>query len=165
MGYLIADDIVVYFPGDTKLFPEMATIAERIDVALMPVWGWGPHLGRMHMSPTKAALALAYFKPSLAIPIHWGTYPPAGMFWMKPSFHTAPPIIFTNAAGKFAANVEIMILPPGDLTEIFLWVGKAGFSSDSIENSRPMLLTLTSIQGISNNKQTDRSVLSFSTRA
>lgn len=117
MGYLVSDNVVVYFPGDTQIFPEMAAIAERIDVALMPVWGWGPHLGRMHMSPSQAAQALAYLNPKLAIPIHWGTYLPAGMAWIKPRFHSAPPRIFAEAARSAAPEVEIRILNPGSSTE------------------------------------------------
>lgn len=120
MGYLIANEAVIYYPGDTRLFPEMASIADRIDVALMPVWGWGPHLGRMHMSPTQAGQALAFLKPRLAIPIHWGTYLPAGMGWLKPSFHSAPPLVFARAAARTMPEVEIRILNPGDTTEISL---------------------------------------------
>ena len=31
-----------YFAGDTDLFPEMHDLRGRVDVALLPVWGWGP---------------------------------------------------------------------------------------------------------------------------
>lgn len=119
LGYLIGDEVVVYFPGDTRIFPEMASIAERIDVALMPVWGWGPHLGRMHMSPVQAGQALALLKPKLAIPIHWGTYLPAGLAWLEPAFHTAPPGIFAQAGRQAAPEVEIRLLKVGEATEFF----------------------------------------------
>ena len=33
----------IYFAGDTDLYPEMADIPD-LDVALVPVWGWGPNL-------------------------------------------------------------------------------------------------------------------------
>jgi L-ascorbate metabolism protein UlaG (beta-lactamase superfamily) len=116
MGYLVGNEVRVYFPGDTQIFPEMAAISDRIDVALMPVWGWGPHLGRMHMSPQQAGEALALLKPKLAIPIHWGTYLPTGMAWLKPAFHSQPPRIFAEQAGKSAPEVEIRILKPGGTT-------------------------------------------------
>ena len=46
----------VYFAGDTALYPEMADIAD-LDVALLPVWGWGPNLRGGHMDPLMAAEA------------------------------------------------------------------------------------------------------------
>jgi L-ascorbate metabolism protein UlaG (beta-lactamase superfamily) len=85
MGYLVGNEITIYYPGDTQIFPEMAAISDRIDVALMPVWGWGPHLGRMHMSPEQAAQALAFLKPKLAIPIQGNL----SLGCVKPSFPLA----------------------------------------------------------------------------
>ena len=45
----------VWIAGDTGLFPEMAAIPAMaggpIDVALVPVWGWGPRLSAGHLSP------------------------------------------------------------------------------------------------------------------
>jgi len=116
MGYLIGDQVTVYFPGDTQIFPEMACLADRIDVALMPVWGWGPSLGRMHMGPKEAAQALALLKPKLAIPIHWGTYIPIGLAWLRPAFHSIPPLLFANFAAKDSPEVEVRILKPGEST-------------------------------------------------
>ena len=44
LGYLIDGTHNVYFAGDTDLFPEMADLVEHLDVALLPIWGWGPSL-------------------------------------------------------------------------------------------------------------------------
>ena len=44
----------VYFAGDTDLFPEMADLAP-VDVALLPIWGWGSTLGEGHLDPARAA--------------------------------------------------------------------------------------------------------------
>ena len=38
----------IYFAGDTDLFPEMAEIGP-VDVALLPVSGWGPNLPPGHL--------------------------------------------------------------------------------------------------------------------
>ncbi len=116
MGYLIGREVTIYFPGDTRLFPEMTAIADRIDIGLIPVWGWGPHLGEPHMSPQDAARALTLLHPKLAIPIHWGTYLPLGTAWLKPKFHRLPPRIFADAASKIAPDVEVRILRPGEST-------------------------------------------------
>ena len=78
LGYVIDGSQRIYFAGDTELFPEMDAIAEDLDVALLPVWGWGPSLGPGHMDPYQAAQALQMLTPRYAIPIHWGTYFPFG---------------------------------------------------------------------------------------
>ena len=57
LGILIAGSTSVYFAGDTDLFPGMRQLAGRVDVALLPVGGWGPRLGRGHMNPSRAAEA------------------------------------------------------------------------------------------------------------
>ena len=59
LGYVIeGDGRSVYFAGDTDLFDEMADLAP-VDVALLPIWGWGPTMGPGHMDPTRAAQAAA----------------------------------------------------------------------------------------------------------
>ena len=46
LGYLVsAGGRTVYFPGDTDLFPGMSGLG-KVDVALLPVWGWGTFAGR-----------------------------------------------------------------------------------------------------------------------
>lgn len=77
----------IYFAGDTDLFPAMADWAGLFDVALLPVWGWGPTLGEGHMDPKhRAAEACRLIQPQLAIPIHWGTLYPMAMHRLSPSF-------------------------------------------------------------------------------
>ena len=72
LGYVINGSRRVYFTGDTDLFAGMADIGLGLDVALLPVWGWGPTLGAGHLDPLSRAQALELLRPSLAIPIHWG---------------------------------------------------------------------------------------------
>ena len=49
----------------------MADFAEpRLDVAMLPVWGWGPKLSEGHLHPASAAKALQYLRPTAAVPIH-----------------------------------------------------------------------------------------------
>lgn len=68
----------VYFAGDTDLFDEMATLV-ALDVALLPIWGWGPSVGEGHLDPATAARAAALIRPELIVPIHWGTFTPFGL--------------------------------------------------------------------------------------
>ena len=57
LGFVFEAGRRVYFAGDTELFDGMREIADGLDVALLPVWGWGPRLGPGHMDPDEAAQA------------------------------------------------------------------------------------------------------------
>jgi L-ascorbate metabolism protein UlaG (beta-lactamase superfamily) len=114
LGYLVSGSYTAYFPGDTDIFPEMKNISSELDVALIPVWGWGPTLGQGHLDPYRAALALQLLKPRLAIPIHWGTLHPLGMRWLNPGFLFDPPHTFARHAARLAPEVKVHILEPGN---------------------------------------------------
>ena len=75
VGYVITGSEVVYFAGDTDLFDGMHELGP-VDLALVPIWGWGPGLGAGHLDPVQAAEAVARIRPRLVVPIHWGTYFP-----------------------------------------------------------------------------------------
>ncbi len=73
---------VVYFAGDTSIIPAMAELSaragSRVDLALLPIAGWGPRLSAGHMGPEQAAQASAMIDPVAVLPIHFGTFhPPA----------------------------------------------------------------------------------------
>ena len=51
VGYLVEAGTRVYFAGDTGRFPAMRELAGAVDIALLPVWSWGPHLGPGHLGP------------------------------------------------------------------------------------------------------------------
>lgn len=120
VGYRIAGSRSVYFAGDTDLFDEMARIGP-VDVALIPIWGWGPGLGPGHVNPERAAEAIARLRPRVAIPIHWGTYSPIHLSVRRaPDFLELPPAAFAMAAEKVAPEVQIRILRPGECLELEL---------------------------------------------
>lgn len=79
LGYLVRGSAAVYFAGDTDLFDEMHDLRGRVDVALLPVGGWGPTLGEGHLNAERAAEALRRIAPQEAVPVHWGTYWPLGL--------------------------------------------------------------------------------------
>ncbi|MFN2189198.1 MAG: MBL fold metallo-hydrolase [Candidatus Promineifilaceae bacterium] len=118
LGFIIDGSHELYFAGDTDLFDEMVDIGQEIDLALLPVWGWGPTLGPGHMDPQRAAQALRHLKPSAAIPIHWGTYCPAVLDWFKPQFLTRPPHQFVEFAATTAPDVKLQILEPGESVKV-----------------------------------------------
>jgi L-ascorbate metabolism protein UlaG (beta-lactamase superfamily) len=113
-GYLVEGSRRVYFAGDTDLFDEMARLGQGgLDLALLPVWGWGPTLGPGHMDPERAARAASILAPRLVVPIHWGTLYPAGLGRLRPLPLTDPPRRFAGLARDLAPGVEVRIAPPG----------------------------------------------------
>jgi L-ascorbate metabolism protein UlaG (beta-lactamase superfamily) len=118
LGFLIRKgNRTVYFAGDTDLFPTMARLGP-LDLALLPVWGWGPSVGEGHLNPERAARALEMLRPRLAVPIHWGTFYPAGLRRLWPRPLTQPPLEFARLAERLAPEVEVRVLEPGSETEL-----------------------------------------------
>jgi len=118
LGYVLElDSESVYFAGDTDIFDAMSDLA-GVDLALLPVWGWGPRLGPGHMDPGRAADALRVIRPRAAVPIHWGTLWPMGMGLVTPQRLELPPIEFAEAAAERAPDVRVLLTPPGTTVEI-----------------------------------------------
>jgi L-ascorbate metabolism protein UlaG (beta-lactamase superfamily) len=109
VGYVVEGSTTVYFAGDTDLFAGMAELGP-VDVALLPVSGWGPRLPAGHLDPRGAAEALRLLKPTLAVPIHWGTLRTA---WGPPP-DDRPAREFARAAAELAPEVDIRILAIGE---------------------------------------------------
>jgi L-ascorbate metabolism protein UlaG (beta-lactamase superfamily) len=113
IGYVVRGSAAVYFAGDTGLFDGMSAIAPDLDVALLPVAGWGPTLGPGHMDPLEAARAAALLRPRVAIPIHWGTLLPIGLAARHRAALGEPPRRFAEHVALLAPEVEVRVLPPG----------------------------------------------------
>jgi L-ascorbate metabolism protein UlaG (beta-lactamase superfamily) len=108
----------VYFAGDTDLYPEMAEIGrEGLDLALLPVWGWGPRLGPGHLDPERAAQAVELLRPTVAIPIHWGTLWPIAMRWRRHHL-VEPPVRLANAVAELDVATRVVILAPGEAYDL-----------------------------------------------
>jgi L-ascorbate metabolism protein UlaG (beta-lactamase superfamily) len=118
LGHVIRGSRSVYFAGDTDLFEDMASLGP-VDVALVPIWGWGPSLGPGHMNPRSAAEAVRLLQASVAIPIHWGTYFPlqSGLRG-APAFVEAPVEEFTTRLREVAPDAELRVLRPGEETTV-----------------------------------------------
>lgn len=121
LGYLLGEPgRRVYFAGDTDVFPAMTELADGLDAALIPVWGWGPTLGPGHLDPRAAAAALRLLRPRLAIPIHWGTLFPFALDRLrgKAPLLSDPPHEFAREAATVAPEVEVRVLQPGEATPL-----------------------------------------------
>ena len=111
VGFLIEGSAQVYFAGDTDIFDGMSGLAEGIDIALLPVWGWGPRVEPGHLDPERAARAAALLKPRVTVPIHWGTLASPRVWWRDdPAF---PAREFERFAALHAPGVAVRILAPG----------------------------------------------------
>ena len=117
LGFLIEGSRRLYFAGDTDLFDGMRELAPALDVALLPIDGWGPRVGPGHLDPRRAAEALQLLRPRVAVPIHWGTYRRLGLS-RDPATLREPAIRFERLAAELAPEVEIRILAPGERTEL-----------------------------------------------
>ena len=113
LGYMMHGESTVYFAGDTDIFPEMDSLGESIDMALLPVWGWGPTLGAGHLDPERAAESLSLIGPKAAMPIHWGTFAPLWLGWSQPRYLVDPPHAFADFATEYAPGVDIQVVQPG----------------------------------------------------
>jgi L-ascorbate metabolism protein UlaG (beta-lactamase superfamily) len=115
LGYVVAGGLSVYFAGDTGLYDGMREFAP-IDVAVLPVGGWGPRLPSDHLNPLSAARALELLRPRACVPVHWGTiYPP----WLPPAFNAKWgqwPHAFARYAAHLAPEVDVRVIYPGETT-------------------------------------------------
>ena len=113
IGFVVEDDgRRAYFAGDTELFDGMADMG-RLDVALVPIWGWGPRLGPGHMDPEQAARAVALLRPAVVVPIHWGTYLPIGRGRKLRALLVDPARAFREHVAALAPDVGVEVLEPG----------------------------------------------------
>ena len=116
LGFVVRGSRSIYFAGDTDLFDGMGELGEPIDVALLPVWGWGPTLGRgLHLDPLRAAQALRLIRPRAAVPIHWGTYWPHALGRVFPERLVEPPAAFVEYAAELAPDVQTVPTAVGDV--------------------------------------------------
>jgi L-ascorbate metabolism protein UlaG (beta-lactamase superfamily) len=117
IGFVARASRSVYFAGDTDLFAGMGEAAGSVDVALLPVWGWGPSLGPGHLNPERAASAVAELGPGIAVPIHWGTF---ALHRPGPRLRDPeqPALEFAKLAAERAPGVEVRVLRPGERIEL-----------------------------------------------
>ena len=122
LGYLLeGGGSTVYASGDTGLFDGMAVLAKRaVDIALLPVWGWGPTLGPGHLDPVSAADAVALIRPRIAVPVHWGTLALAGLTSVPSPLRGRMRRLLLDPPHSFAAEVaarrldaRVVVTAPG----------------------------------------------------
>ncbi len=108
-----------YDSGDTDLHDGMHLLAGRgVDIAFLPVWGWGPTLGPGHLDPLRASEAVARIRPRIAVPVHWGTLAIAGSRLRGPlgarmrRLLEEPPRQFAAAVAGRGLDTRVVITEP-----------------------------------------------------
>lgn len=103
----------VWYPGDTGAHAAMDEVA-AVDLAIVPIGGWGPTLGEDHLDPGAAAEAVARVGARWTVPVHYGTFWPIGLKRVHPANHrrlfTAPSARFLEALA--AASTEAVAVIP-----------------------------------------------------
>jgi L-ascorbate metabolism protein UlaG (beta-lactamase superfamily) len=118
LGYVVRwDGGSVYFAGDTDLFDGMTGLG-RLDVALLPIWGWGPTLGERHLDPVTAAEATQRLGARHVVPIHWGTYSPVRARPGDPPWLDRPIDAFRAALTERGLGDRLIALLPGESTPV-----------------------------------------------
>jgi L-ascorbate metabolism protein UlaG (beta-lactamase superfamily) len=120
IGYLIEGPgrVGIYFAGDTSRFAGLRDLAGRVDVALLPVGTWGPHMTPGHLSPRSAAMVARDVGARYAVPIHWGTLYPAGAHRIAGDRLTRPATRFAAWTRLIVPELEVASLQPGEATTI-----------------------------------------------
>src|SRR5262249_31624452 len=113
LGYVVEGTERTYFAGDTDIFEGMRElVGSGLDVALLPVAGWGPRVGPGHMDRRRRAEALALLRPRAAIPIHWGTSRRVDLSRDAETLRE-PAEQFRLYAAELAPEVDVRVIAPG----------------------------------------------------
>lgn len=115
LGFVVEGGLRTWFAGDTGLFDEMADLGP-LDLALIPVGGWGPTLGEEHLDAAQAAEACRRAKAGTAIPVHFGTFWPVGMSRVRPEMFSAPGTEFARHAATVTPDTVVRVLAQGETT-------------------------------------------------
>lgn len=119
IGFELSGQRRIYFAGDTDLFEGMEAIGGgKLDLALLPIWGWGTNIGAGHLDPERAARAAALLSAKLVVPIHWGTLYPLGLARLRPGPLRAPPRQLASWMRELAPQSELRVLAPGEATSV-----------------------------------------------
>jgi L-ascorbate metabolism protein UlaG (beta-lactamase superfamily) len=119
VGHLVsAGHHTVWLAGDTDLYDQMIELPEMsptgaIDLAMVPVWGWGPNIGPGHLDPIRAAEAVDRVGARRAVPVHWGTLHPP--FYRRFMTHqlTRPGPELAEEVARRAIDCQVDVLPVG----------------------------------------------------
>jgi L-ascorbate metabolism protein UlaG (beta-lactamase superfamily) len=118
MGFVVEGSARTWYAGDTGLFDGMSDLGP-LDLALIPVGGWGPTLGAHgHLDPAGAAEALRRSHAEWAVPVHYGTLWPIGLTRFRRHMFSEPGIRFAEEAARVAPEAHVRVLTHGETLTI-----------------------------------------------
>jgi L-ascorbate metabolism protein UlaG (beta-lactamase superfamily) len=118
IGFVVEGTYRTWYAGDTGLFDEMSELGP-VDLALIPVGGWGPTLGsHHHLDPLAAAEALRRVKAGWAVPVHYGTFWPVGLSGVRQHMFAAPGPEFARRAATTSPETQVRVLTQGEMLTI-----------------------------------------------
>lgn len=104
----------VWFAGDTSAYPQMSQLPHwaggRIDVALLPIHGWGPRLSAGHLDAAGAAEVCRVVRPRFVVPIHYGTLHPAGLNLRRMDWMHSAAEVFAQVLPSVAPDTTLVQL-------------------------------------------------------
>ncbi len=108
---------VAWVAGDTSIHPAMSDLAglagAPVDVAVVPVGGWGPRLSPGHLGPEEAAVACRMSGAAAAVPVHWGTLHLPGGAGLPRGWMDAAGPHFADALAREAPGCRAVVLDVG----------------------------------------------------
>jgi L-ascorbate metabolism protein UlaG (beta-lactamase superfamily) len=118
LGFVVSAACSIYFAGDTEIFPGMADISPELDLALLPISGWGLTLAAGHLNSERAAQALQLLGARKAIPIHWGSLRIPVLWRLGRERFTTAGAVFQAHARELAPDVDAVIPVHGEPVEV-----------------------------------------------
>ncbi|MFC6006657.1 MBL fold metallo-hydrolase [Angustibacter luteus] len=113
LGFVIAGSDRVYFAGDTESFDGMRRLGP-LDLALLPIGGWGLTLAEGHMDPEEAAQAIGLLHPSYVVPIHYGDLRIPVLWRWRAARRAHAAAGFAALAREAYAGCTVVGLAPGE---------------------------------------------------
>jgi len=114
LGFVVEGASRTWYAGDIGLFADMADLAP-LDLALIPVGGWGPTLhAHEHLNAEQAAEALRLVKATWAVPVHYGTFWPIGMARIRTHMFSEPGRRFAELAERTSPDTRVRVLGQGE---------------------------------------------------
>lgn len=108
----------IWIAGDTGLFSEVESVRDlaggEIDLAVVPIGGWGPRLSGGHLTAETAAEACRLLEVKAAVPYHWGTMHLPGMSKRPAGWMDRPGRQFARELARRAPDCRAVVLEPGD---------------------------------------------------
>jgi L-ascorbate metabolism protein UlaG (beta-lactamase superfamily) len=118
MGFVVEGAARTWYAGDTGLFDGMSALGP-LDLALVPVGGWGPTLGAHgHLDAADGAEALRRVKAAWAVPVHYGTFWPVGLGRVRPHMFREPGAEFARRAATASPDTRVRVLAHGETLDL-----------------------------------------------